>query len=250
MGNAVKFTDVGEVVLKVERLEDAVIRVEVVETGPGIAQDRQAGLFDRFTQLDSSNTRVHGGAGLGLAICRELVTLAGGFIGVKSAQGEGATFWIELELPLASAPNAADDGATGASTSHAATHLNGSKILIAEDVAHNRDVLVEALKEHGCDLVAAADGRETLARWREGDFDALLVDLHMPRLSGDDVIRQVRAQTGSGERVPIFAVTADASLATRDELLQLGADEYFTKPVDLDLLIDRLKLHLQSSTRV
>lgn len=72
----------------------------------------------------------------------------------------------------------------------------------------------------------------------------------MPRLSGDDVIRQVRAQTGSGERVPIFAVTADASLATRDELLQLGADEYFTKPVDLDLLIDRLKLHLQSSTRV
>lgn len=250
MGNAVKFTDVGEVVLKVERLEDAVIRLEVVDTGPGIAQDRQAGLFDRFTQLDSSNTRVHGGAGLGLAICRELVTLSGGFIGVNSAPGEGATFWIELELPLASAPNAADDGATGASTSRAATHLNGSKILIAEDVAHNRDVLVEALKEHGCDLVAAADGREALARWSEGDFDALLVDLHMPRLSGDDVIRQVRAQTGSGERVPIFAVTADASLATRDELLQLGADEYFTKPVDLDLLIDRLKLHLQSSTRV
>jgi len=250
VGNAVKFTEAGSVTLRVCSLENAVLRIEVQDTGPGIHPDRQAHLFDRFTQLDSSNTRVHGGAGLGLAISRELVTLAGGFIGVESTPGEGAKFWVELEMPLAADCETVTTEDETASRKGVRPDLEGVSILIAEDVEHNRNVFIEALREQGCTPVCAADGEEALAKWRDGHFDALLVDLHMPGVSGDDVIRQIRGEAGAGPKVPIFAVTADASAATHEEMIRLGADGCFTKPVDLDKLIDGLKLHLQPVERV
>lgn len=245
VGNAVKFTEAGSVTIRVLGKGEQTVRFEVQDTGPGIDPDQQEHLFDRFTQLDASSTRVHGGAGLGLAICRELVTLAGGEIGVDSSVGSGAVFWFEMNLPPAEDQKSLS---IRASRDRACQdrQLEGSRILIAEDVQHNRDVLVEALREQGCTLVTAADGQEALAKWKAGSFDALLVDLHMPAISGDDVIRSIRGEQGKkAANVPIFAVTADASVTTRDEIIRIGANEFFTKPVDLDKLVDRLKLHLQ-----
>ncbi len=247
-GNAVKFTETGSVTIRA--LPGALnrIRFEVIDTGIGIPPDKRAILFERFTQADTSNTREHGGAGLGLAISREIINLYDGEIGLDSTEGEGTCFWFEIPLrfcrpalgkPVRAPAREASDPRSAAKT-----------ILVVEDIDHNRALLVEALELEGFRTRTAENGSVALDIWRQGGIDAILLDLQMPVLSGDEVVKTIRASKHADRGIPIFAVTADATAATRHQLDELGVDAHFSKPVNLSELIECLMLRFEAAEQV
>jgi PAS domain S-box-containing protein len=229
-GNAVKFTETGHVTVRISAAADAHIRFEVEDSGPGIPEDRLEHVFDRFAQVDDSVTRKHGGTGLGLTICREIVQLAGGEIGVDSTLGQGACFWFELPLPQAadSVPEA-DEADAGPAEPVAA-----GRILVVDDVETNRVVAAALVRSLGHEVDTAGDGLEAIEALVNGRYDAVLMDIQMPVMSGEETIARIRE---SGERwadLPIFAVTADATAGARERYLDLGATGYLSKPLDLE----------------
>ena len=253
LSNALKFTSQGEVRLDARRRAGPgraagdCVRFEVRDTGPGIDATTQARLFRPFTQADESTTRRFGGTGLGLSICRELAQLMGGRVGVESEPGGGSSFWVELPLPrvaapaVAAAPAAAQDGrerdADGA--------LAGRHVLMVEDNPVNMMIAVALLERWGVRVTQAHDGAEALAaieRARAGGerFDAALMDVQMPVMSGYEATRRLRAAE-DGERLPVIALTAAALVSERDEALGSGMDDFLTKPIDADRLRDALE---------
>jgi len=252
--NALKFTAKGKVVLRAQRrpLPVAVdlavpdsqragdlVRFEVQDSGPGIEPEVQARLFEPFTQADQSTTRRYGGTGLGLSICRELATLMGGRVGMDSQPGAGSTFWAEIPLPMAEEPQPqparAEPAANGSDT---ATRLQGLRVLMAEDNAVNMMIAVALLEAWGLQVAQACDGQEAIAAVAAASaqgrpFDAVLMDVQMPRMSGHEATRALRA---AGHRLPIIALTAAALVTERDEALRAGMDDFLTKPIDADRL--------------
>ena len=227
-GNAVKFTDTGHVDVRIYRTEGDRIRFEVRDSGPGIPQDRLEHVFDRFAQVDASVTRKHGGSGLGLTICREIVRQAGGEIGVDSRLGEGACFWFELPLPQMAAVEDED-----LRRENPALPVAPGRILVVDDVETNRVVAAALVRSLGHEVDTAADGLEAIEALANTPYDAVLMDIQMPVMSGEDTIIQIRS---SGERwadLPVFAVTADATAGARERYLDIGATDYLSKPLDL-----------------
>lgn len=247
-GNAVKFTENGSVTVRVLPGATNRIRFEVIDTGIGIPADKRAILFERFTQADTSNTRQHGGAGLGLAISREIINLYDGDIGLESIEGEGACFWFELPLKFCRAKPARKQPAAtaGENGSDDGSHT----ILVVEDIQQNRDLLVEALELEGYRTVTAENGAVALDVWRQENIDAILLDLQMPVLAGDEVVKTIRTSQSHNRDVPILAVTADATAITRQNLDDLGVDAHFSKPVNLSELIVGLKSRLNEVEQV
>ena len=245
LGNALKFTATGQVVLRAQRLPghaqapDDIVRFEVQDSGPGIAPEVQARLFEPFTQADQSTTRRYGGTGLGLSICRELATLMGGRVGVHSRPGAGSTFWAELPLPVV------DDATPGTPSALPAENqddvsasLQGRRVLMAEDNAVNMMIAVALLEAWGLQVAQASDGHEAMTAVQEAaalgrPFDAVLMDVQMPRMSGHEATRALRA---GGYRLPIIALTAAALVTERDEALRAGMDDFLTKPIDAERL--------------
>ena len=166
------------------------VRFEVTDTGIGIEESEQARLFEKFSQADSSITRRYGGTGLGLAICRELVALMGGEIGVVSGQGVGSTFWFELPLASASSDPAQLADAAPPAPVVAPRKL---RILVAEDNAINQRFMVALLRKAGHDTTVVENGHQAVAAVRDGDYDAVLMDVQMPDLDGVEATRQIRA---------------------------------------------------------
>ena len=248
LGNALKFTATGQVVLRAQRLPGGgpalgdMVRFEVQDSGPGITPEVQARLFEPFTQADQSTTRRYGGTGLGLSICRELATLMGGRVGVYSRHGAGSTFWAELPLPVAD--DALPDPTSEAlpdlpvNDGEAGTSLQGRRVLMAEDNAVNMMIAVALLEAWGLQVVQAGDGQEALAAVQAAaalgrPFDVVLMDVQMPRMGGHEATRALRA---AGQRLPIIALTAAALVTERDEALRAGMDDFLTKPIDADRL--------------
>ncbi len=235
MSNAVKFTKVGRVCVRVRsNLEGpgmARLWICVSDTGIGIPDAALARIFDPFTQADGSTTRRFGGTGLGLAITKQLVDLMGGEIGVESAEGEGSTFWLVLRLPICGAPEVVKIPA--ASSAGQAPGDAPLRILAAEDNAVNQRVLSRLLERLGCQVEIAADGQEALEKARAGGWDLVLMDCQMPVLDGFAATRAIRALAGDAAKVPIVAVTAHALAGDRERCLAEGMDDYLTKPVSL-----------------
>jgi PAS domain S-box-containing protein len=232
LSNALKFTPAGDIVLRVRALPDERVRFEVQDSGPGIRPDVQQRLFQPFTQADDTITRRHTGTGLGLSICRQLAALMGGEVGVISEPGDGSLFWAELPLPTAPHaepldPCAADDDSA---------QVRGRRVLVVEDNPVNMMICCTMLEQGGMRVAQAENGERALTRVDEaqaaGDpFDAVLMDVQMPVMSGYDAARALRQRPHTRE-LPIIALTAAALVSEREQALAAGMNAFLTKPVE------------------
>ena len=223
IGNAVKFSDRGEVRLtaawKAGRLQ-----VSVKDDGPGIAADQQQVLFRRFSQVDGSATRRHGGSGLGLAICLGLAEAMGGSIGVRSKPGKGARFFFELPAERCDA-EAANEGEA------LATVPPGTRVLVADDHAFNRELVRAVLVPFGAEVTEAADGAEVLTAAAREAFDIILMDLRMPSVEGLEAMKAIRAGDGPNRTTPILAFSAGADAPGAEARRRAGFDGDLPKPL-------------------
>jgi len=242
VGNAIKFTARGEVVIRAMRLkkgegQSAWLRFEVQDTGVGIPPEKQAGIFDAFTQADSSVTRQYGGTGLGLAICKRLVELMGGQIGVYSQPGQGSCFWFEVPLPVIQ-ENAPEETTAQPSGSALNSHeLDGVRVLLVEDNPVNQKVAIRMLQKLGCVVELAENGQQALEKLERASYDIVLMDMQMPVMDGltaTRLLRQREQQTSHHQVV--IALTANAMQTDRELCLEAGMDDYLSKPLTLDAL--------------
>lgn len=252
ISNAIKFTPAGEVrvTASAELLseKEVLLRCSVKDTGIGIPADKIGLLFQKFTQLDSSTTRTQGGAGLGLAISKQLCELMGGEIGVVSKEGQGSEFWFTARLGKVLETGGGGDGAPARSTAESQhpgvaagwPTLRGEemRVLVVEDNQVNREVALEMLKRLGVAADAAENGEEALCRLRERHYDLVLMDVQMPRMDGYEVSMRIRTP-GSGVQnpnVPIIALTAHALTSDRERCIAAGMNDYLPKPLRFSAL--------------
>jgi hypothetical protein len=228
--NAVKFTAAGSVVVALTA-DGGRLRVAVRDSGPGIPPALRRRLFGRFQQASSNTARLHGGSGLGLMICRRLVGLMGGSIGVESSPGAGSVFRFDLPLRPAAPPPA---GAAPSLPAAPAPTPGGrlARLLLAEDGEASQLVGAAILRRAGYSVDLARDGAEAVAAARDGSYDAILMDLRMPGLDGRAATTRIRAFPGPAGRVPILALTAAAMPDDAQSCLDAGMDAYLAKPID------------------
>jgi len=253
LANAIKFTERGEVALVAiaENRENgrATIRFTISDTGIGIPEDRHGMLFLPFVQADDSTTRKYGGTGLGLCICKQLVGMLGGSIGVSSREGQGSTFWFTIVVeapPAQQLPEVAPpDGRFGESGN---TPLIGrsERILVADDNLVNRMVLRAQLQQIGYEVGEVTNGAEAVEAVQQGGYGLVLMDCHMPVMDGFEAARRIRGSVRPS--VPIIAVTADAMSEVRDRCLREGMSDYIAKPVELKLLANMIAKWLPHPT--
>lgn len=241
IGNAIKFSDVGTVTLTVDELarteKNIKVRFAVRDQGPGIAKEVQEKLFVAFYQADDSNSRKHGGTGLGLFLCKSAVTRLGGDIEVKSELGEGAEFSFTLDLNLCDSPEAL------ASSGEAETRIgtDSTLILVAEDNPVNQLMTKTLLKKMGLECVIAENGEKTVEEFKKGIYTLVLMDCQMPVMDGYDATRAIRALENSGKRIPIVALTANALTGDRERCLDCGMDDMLPKPVKIPVFKEKLE---------
>lgn len=249
VGNAIKFTAQGSVQVRIEvegtADEKVPLRVEVIDTGIGIPEEKMHRLFQKFSQIDGSTARQYGGSGLGLAICKGLAERMGGSVGVQSRLGEGSVFSLHFRLPPAPpgtpAINVVNEKIEDAFT------LPGQKprTLVVDDNAVNRMVLAKFLTNMGCEVELAGDGVDAVTMARKQDYDIIFMDIAMPGMDGLEATRQIR-ELKKSKRPRILAVTASAVKTERDRCVAAGMDDYLTKPIRLRALQHAVQQLLQS----
>jgi CheY-like chemotaxis protein len=249
VGNAIKFTSEGGVMVRGELAarngEVIELHFSVRDTGIGIPKDKQASIFEAFTQADSSTTRDFGGTGLGLAIATRLVKLMQGRIWVESEMGKGSTFHFTVHAREAMDPAKQRRHLTPAVSMPVipAPATRGLRVLLAEDNAVNRMLAIGLLKKRGAEITVAENGRQAVDAWKPGAFDVVLMDMQMPELDGLDAMREIRVleALGSLPRTPIIAVTARALAGDREKCLAAGADDYVSKPIRVSDLFQAIE---------
>ncbi len=273
-GNALKFTHQGHIDVRFVRLDPlpgraVALRIEVIDTGIGIAADRLDDIFDAFTQAEASTTRRYGGTGLGLAISKHLVGLMGGQLQVSSEPGRGSRFWFDLQLPVDDDTPLGQVGVADAATpqpqrqrplqQHAAPRadqagvavpdeqcLQGVQILLVEDNPVNRQVASELLALSGAQVSCADNGSTGVAMASDParHFDLVLMDLQMPGMDGIEATRRIRSQHDL-RGLPILAMTANASPEDKRRCIEAGMAGHIAKPIDIGTLIPALLAHLR-----
>ena len=247
VGNAIKFTDEGYVLLAIDAEtsdhEGLVIHGRVMDTGIGIPPQSMDRIFEPFMQADGSTTRRYGGTGLGLAIVQQLVALMKGRLWVESTEGQGSTFHFTATLAAAAAPDhvaAVPDAGAGRAAAHALTRRveRGRRVLLAEDNRTNQFLVLKLLERRGHSVTVVETGRDAVDLIERDAFDVVLMDLQMPEMSGFEATAVVRErERHSGRRTRIIAFTAHAIKGDRERCLEAGMDGYLAKPVRADELI-------------
>jgi PAS domain S-box-containing protein len=270
LGNAVKFTERGQVGLKAEivgqTVDEIQVKFTVHDSGIGIPANEQGRLFDTFTQVDESNTRKYGGTGLGLAISRQLVELLGGEIGVESEAGKGSKFWFTVTLgksarpevmapaeskpevpirPTPAPPVSVAKSQTGTAQRAEAqaqpSSMQGSlRILLAEDNEINQRITLRLLQKLGLAADAVVNGREAVEALEKRKYDLVLMDCQMPDMDGFEATAVIRSREGKSRHQTICALTANAMDGDRERCLAAGMDDYISKPVGLEKLRNAL----------
>lgn len=241
LGNAVKFTNEGEVGLKVKQGDDA-LEFIVTDTGLGIPDSEIKTIFSRFQRVDRQDLHQIEGTGLGLSICKEITDLMNGELTVESTEGEGSVFTLRLPLPYIETE---EEEAALAGQSEAAneppeeteaTAKQSFKILVAEDNPINQLLIKKILRQlgHSCHLYD--NGQKALDALSTEDFDLFITDSHMPVMDGPEAIKAIRARDDYKKDLPIVSLTADAMVETRGKMLSIGASDYLTKPIDIEKL--------------
>jgi PAS domain S-box-containing protein len=243
VGNAIKFTDRGEVTVDVQvdsaEPSSALLRVSVMDTGVGIPQEKQSSIFDAFTQADGSTARRYGGSGLGLTISRRLVEMFGGRLWLDSSVGKGSTFHftalfgvpaVQITLPPPVIHRSAPEA------------MKPLRILLAEDNRVNQIVVVRLMEKRGHSVEVASNGREALEKFRLGGFDLLLMDVQMPQMDGFEATAAIREiEKSEAAHIPIIAMTAHAMKGDRERCLAAGMDGYISKPFQIDELMKEIE---------
>jgi PAS domain S-box-containing protein len=252
IGNAVKFTDSGAVHVRAlvagAGPDGPLLRIEVEDTGSGIAPEDVERIFSPFTQAESPETRRRGGTGLGLAICRQIIESMGGTIGVESAPGRGSTFWFQVGLARAPA-----EPPVFAPVAHAARASDpAARILVVDDSAMNAEVTSEILRASGYGVVVVSSGEEALAEVTRTSFDLVLLDRYLPGIDGHETARRIRALEQAGRsrsphRLPIVGLTASATADDSDLSREAGMDDRVSKPIERARLLQIVLRHLTAS---
>jgi signal transduction histidine kinase/DNA-binding NarL/FixJ family response regulator/HPt (histidine-containing phosphotransfer) domain-containing protein len=254
VGNAIKFTQVGEVVVRVGVAEDlgdndVRVRFEVVDTGMGISSDVKSRLFQTFAQGDSSMSRRFGGTGLGLAISARLAKLMGGDIGVESCPGEGSTFWFTATFEKVAEAEQAEAQADLATVREVRAPRPDARILLVEDYQVNRMIVSAMLRRLGYNPDVAVDGAEALEAASATAYDLIFMDCQMPEMDGFEATARIRG-LGGDRHIPIVALTANATSADRDRCLAAGMDDYLAKPVRSSSILEKLSKWLPDADSV
>jgi CheY-like chemotaxis protein len=267
VGNAIKFTEQGEIKVEVEKdSEDqasTLLHFKVSDTGIGIASEKQASIFQAFSQADTSSARRYGGTGLGLTISRQLVEMMGGKIWVESTPSKGSTFHFTVRLGKG-------EGLTESSSAHRAFENAGAigraispavpdspsqtkralRILLAEDNAVNQKLAVSLLKKQDHRVMIAGNGREALSEFSKESFDLVLMDIQMPEMDGIEATMAIREkERETGGHIPIIAMTAHAMRGDEELCLKAGMDGYITKPINVSELFATIQ-HVTNSSQV
>ncbi len=260
VSNAVKFTEHGRVLVSVSRVgspweQRALLRFSVRDTGIGIPESAQGRIFQAFEQADAGHGRRFGGTGLGTTIAKALTELLGGTIGFESREGEGSHFWVELPFEVAAEAEAE------AAQSHQPPELayggenvipfddpfvrhrarvRPLRLLVADDQPANLTVLCRLLEKAGHQAQTVDSGEDVLMALEDGHFDGVIIDLHMPGVSGLDVLKQVRVMEAGKDLTPFIVLSADATASTVRACEQAGARAFLTKPIVVNRLLDAL----------
>ena len=245
--NAIKFTQQGSIHIRTQLQDETrdglLVYFEVQDSGIGITEAQQKKLFHSFQQADTSTSRKYGGSGLGLTISKQLTELMGGKIGVKSKPGKGSTFWFTARF------DKGQDQAVeyAAKTTADLSSLLGTHILVADDNTLNQQVAQEVLENVGAIVTLANDGIEALHQVTTSHFDAVLMDVQMPNMNGLEATYQIRTHM-TQDKLPIIAMTANATKDEQDKCLAAGMDDFLSKPAQPDLLYATLARWIQPPT--
>ncbi len=243
LGNAIKFTNNGDIYITITKVDDDKLRFEVRDTGIGLSDAQQRKLFKSFSQADNSTTRKYGGTGLGLAISKELVELMGGKIWVESKEGVGSSFIFEIELkeitPELSKTNQEK-------IEFDKNILHAKKILIAEDNHTNQLVLLGLLEDYVKEIDIANNGQEAVDMFEKGKYEFILMDLQMPVMDGYEATKLIR---NIDKDIPIIALTANAMKEEIEKTEAVGINEHLVKPVDIEKLFTTLSKYSNSTLK-
>ncbi len=251
VSNSLKFTTTGSIGIDVSlnnsTAENLVLGFKVSDTGIGIGKEEQDRLFGSFEQAETSTTRRYGGTGLGLAICKQLVELMGGTISVESEPQKGSCFAFTLHFQHAAAHHASRPVLPKVAPRSARPGLlKDLSVLLAEDNPINQQLAVEFLGRAGAEVDIAGTGQEALDKSGTHDYDIILMDIHMPIMDGLTATKAIRE---TGNRVPVIAVSADALSERRIAAIEAGCNDYVTKPIDFDHLMDCIRTQLQLAAK-
>jgi len=239
IGNAIKFTEQGEILVTAKvvqrKLERAVVRFTVSDTGIGIAQEKIALLFESFTQADNSTARKYGGTGLGLTICKRLVSLMGGKLSVESEAGRGSNFYFSLNFALNGMEKENDTSGGTGEIAAAMAAIRYARILLVEDNVINQQVAQEILAKANLHVETVNNGKEAVEAVAARDFDAVLMDIQMPIMDGYEATKAIRQDLGKTD-LPILAMTAHAVSEERDKCFRIGMNDHIAKPINRNTL--------------
>lgn len=249
VGNAIKFTEVGEVNVHVKLLQEnetaVTLEFAVADTGIGIAEDKVDSVFERFIQVSGESTRKYGGTGLGLTITKQLIELQGGTIHIKSTVGKGSVFTFYLTIQKGKAEKAE----TKLAQKEQSHKLTGVNVLLVEDNIINQKVAAKILTNLEASVEVARHGREAIDFLKNKHYDIILMDIQMPEMDGYEATKIIREQMGSAiGSIPIIAMTASALIADREKCLIAGMNDFIAKPFQAKELYEKILGQLSTAT--